>query len=164
MATHSSILAWKIPWTEKTGGLESTGSQRIRHDGAHTKKQWIFVKEDTEIKALDRRLVGTRRLIKIPETNINLLPHYLPIRRMSKSWPCTLWPLVLMLPVNILAWKPLGSSGLLNISCRLSLLACMLSRFSHVWLFVTLWTVTCQAPLSMRILQARILEWVVPCK
>ena len=32
MATHSSILAWKIPWTEERGGLQSTGSQRIRHD------------------------------------------------------------------------------------------------------------------------------------
>ena len=32
MATHSSILAWKIPWTEEPGGLESTGSQRDRHD------------------------------------------------------------------------------------------------------------------------------------
>ena len=32
MATHSSILAWKIPWTEKPGGLQSTGSQRVRHD------------------------------------------------------------------------------------------------------------------------------------
>ena len=32
MATHSSILAWKIPWTEKPGGLQSMGSQRIRHD------------------------------------------------------------------------------------------------------------------------------------
>ena len=28
MATHSSILAWKIPWTEEPGGLQSTGSQR----------------------------------------------------------------------------------------------------------------------------------------
>ena len=32
MATHSSILAWRIPWTEKPGGLQSTGSQRVRHD------------------------------------------------------------------------------------------------------------------------------------
>ena len=32
MATHSSILAWKIPWTEKTGSLQSVGSQRVRHD------------------------------------------------------------------------------------------------------------------------------------
>ena len=32
MATHSSILAWKISWTEKTGGLQSMGSHRVRHD------------------------------------------------------------------------------------------------------------------------------------
>ena len=32
MATHSSILAWRIPWTEESDGLQSTGSQRVRHD------------------------------------------------------------------------------------------------------------------------------------
>ena len=32
MATHYSILAWRIPWTEKTCRLQSMGSQRVRHD------------------------------------------------------------------------------------------------------------------------------------
>ena len=32
MATHSNILAWKIPWTEESGGLQSMGSQRVGHD------------------------------------------------------------------------------------------------------------------------------------
>ena len=32
MATHSSILAWRIPWTEEPGELQSIGSQRVRHD------------------------------------------------------------------------------------------------------------------------------------
>ena len=32
MATHSSILAWRIPWTEQPGGLQSMGSHRIRHN------------------------------------------------------------------------------------------------------------------------------------
>ena len=32
MATHSSILAWRIPWTEEPGGLQSMGSQRAGHD------------------------------------------------------------------------------------------------------------------------------------
>ena len=32
MATHSSILAWRIPWTEQPGGLQSMGSQRVGHD------------------------------------------------------------------------------------------------------------------------------------
>ena len=31
-ATHSSILAWKIPWTEEPSRLQSKGSQRVRHD------------------------------------------------------------------------------------------------------------------------------------
>ena len=34
MATQSSILPWRIPWTEEPGGLQSTGSQRVRHDWA----------------------------------------------------------------------------------------------------------------------------------
>ena len=34
MATHSSILAWRIPWTEEPGGLQSMGSQRVGHDWA----------------------------------------------------------------------------------------------------------------------------------
>ena len=32
MATHSSILAWRIPWTEEPGRLQSTGSQRVGHN------------------------------------------------------------------------------------------------------------------------------------
>ena len=52
MATHSSILAWKIPWTEEPGRLQSMGLQRVRHDwanslslslsyrGRHCKQHW----------------------------------------------------------------------------------------------------------------------------
>ena len=32
MATHSSLLAWKIPWMAEPGGLQSTGSQRVRYN------------------------------------------------------------------------------------------------------------------------------------
>ena len=32
MATHSSIIAWEIPWTEESGGLSSMGSQRVGHN------------------------------------------------------------------------------------------------------------------------------------
>ena len=40
MATHSSILAWRIPWTEEPGELQSMGSQRVGHDlqlGTHAR-------------------------------------------------------------------------------------------------------------------------------
>ena len=36
MATHSSTLAWKIPWMKEPGGLQSTGSHRVRHDWVTT--------------------------------------------------------------------------------------------------------------------------------
>ena len=39
MATHSSILAWRIPWTEEPGGLQSTGSQRVRESDT-TEMTW----------------------------------------------------------------------------------------------------------------------------
>ena len=35
MATHSSILVWRIPWTEEPGGLQSIGLQRVGHNGSN---------------------------------------------------------------------------------------------------------------------------------
>ena len=42
MATHSSILAWEIPWTEEPDGLQSTGSQRVRQYLV-TEQQYIYI-------------------------------------------------------------------------------------------------------------------------
>ena len=73
LATHSSILAWKIPWTKEPGGLRPWGSRRVRHDLAtkhtHTRKtnkpvkKWAknsdrhLFKEDSQIakKHMKRR-------------------------------------------------------------------------------------------------------------
>ena len=44
MATHSSILAWRIPWTENPGGLQSVGLQRVRHDLTTKRQQSIIIK------------------------------------------------------------------------------------------------------------------------
>ena len=41
MATHSSILAWRIPWTEEPGGIQSMGSERVGHDWATKHKYKI---------------------------------------------------------------------------------------------------------------------------
>ena len=46
MATHSSIIAWEIPWTEEPGGLQSTGSQWVRHNLATKQQQsakWLEI-------------------------------------------------------------------------------------------------------------------------
>ena len=48
VVTHSNILAWEIPWTEQPGGLQSIGSQRVRHswsdllDSMHTRWRYMF--------------------------------------------------------------------------------------------------------------------------
>ena len=39
MATHSSILAWRTPWTEEPGGLQSIGSQKVRHNWANNSSE-----------------------------------------------------------------------------------------------------------------------------
>ena len=40
MATHYSFLAWKVPWTEDPGGLQSMESQRVGHNGATEHARW----------------------------------------------------------------------------------------------------------------------------
>ena len=44
MATYSSVLAWRIPWTEESGSLQSIGSQRVELDcGTNTFVKWIIL-------------------------------------------------------------------------------------------------------------------------
>ena len=52
MATHSSILAWRIPWTEEPGGLQSLGLQRVRDDLATQQQQQSYSGHDIEIYRL----------------------------------------------------------------------------------------------------------------
>ena len=49
MATHSSILAWKIPWMEELGRLQSIGSQRVGHDLGTKQQQQIVVQISKEL-------------------------------------------------------------------------------------------------------------------
>ena len=52
MATHSSTLAWKIPWTEESGRLQSMGSQRVRHDWATSLSFTLLTgRTDAEVEA-----------------------------------------------------------------------------------------------------------------
>ena len=62
--------------------------------------------------------------------------------------------------IYIIKFEKLNPKRMLN--REINMCACVLSHFSHVWLFAVLWTVACQAPLSSvhEILQTRIQEWV----
>ena len=60
MATHSSMHAWEIPWTEEPGGLQSTGSQKFGHD--------LAIKQQQVIKVLSYLFVLIIRGLKIQRT------------------------------------------------------------------------------------------------
>ena len=53
MATHSSILAWKIPWMEETGGLQTIGSQRAGHDSTFNFKVVSVAADETTLRNLE---------------------------------------------------------------------------------------------------------------
>ena len=61
MATHSSTLAWKIPWTEKAGKLQSMGSQRVGHNWANSLR---FLSEQCKEIEENDRMGKTRKLFK----------------------------------------------------------------------------------------------------
>ena len=60
MATHSSIFAWEIPWTEKPGWLQSMGSQRVGHNLA-TKQQQDPAQPKTKTKKTSVGAASTRK-------------------------------------------------------------------------------------------------------
>ena len=89
MATHSSVLAWKIPWTEEPGGLQSTGSQRVRHDWA--KKHFASTQRCFNSWCLDRWLPKGRLGLPIIQQVLILKPSHLHLLTsvnlyFSKGW------------------------------------------------------------------------------
>ena len=85
MATHSSILAWRIPWTEEPGGLQSTGSQRVGHD-------WVtdtFTASTTNEPTLDSLIKCTSLVLPKRGSPTFILEVMPPPQRMPwlLSWP-----------------------------------------------------------------------------
>ena len=52
IASHSSILPWRIPWTEEPGGLQSIGLQKVGHDWATMQQQQFIILTVLEIRGL----------------------------------------------------------------------------------------------------------------
>ena len=58
MVTHSSILAWRIPWTEEPGRLQSIGSKRVGHDWVTSHSLCVVLNEDWNFKSAHRSVLG----------------------------------------------------------------------------------------------------------
>ena len=150
MATHSGALAWKIPWMEKPGGLQSMGSQRVGHDWVISLhftsylcnrgivivllmlKSWPFY-TGAELSRRDRVLseIEKNSSIALPGKggHSRLLPSKLCVPSLrgfdEKSYSNSSWVVVVVV-----------------------------QSLSHVWLFLTPWTAAHQVSLSLTISQS----------
>ena len=153
MATHSSILAWKIPWTEKPGRLQSMGSQRVRHD-------WATFTFTFSLGGSD-----CKELPATPETWVRSLGREGPLEKEMATRN------------SILAWKipwteepgglqSMGSHRIWHdqVTNTFTLIfICVCARAKLLQLCLTLGnSMGCSLPASsvLEILQERILEWV----
>ena len=62
MATHSSILAWRIPWTDEPGRLQSMGSQRVRHNWANNAHTHVRVRKGGGMTEAEAEVMRTQVL------------------------------------------------------------------------------------------------------
>ena len=78
MVTHSSTLAWKIPWAEEPGGLQSMGSRRVRHDSDFTFTFHFYALEKemaTHSSVLAWRMPGTTEPGGLPSKGSHRVGH-----------------------------------------------------------------------------------------
>jgi len=94
MANHSSILAWRIPWTEDARGLQSIGSQRLRHEHPHTLSQTVVaVQSPSHVQ-----------LFAIPWTAAHQASLSITI---SRSFPKFMFIASMMPSSHLILWCPL---------------------------------------------------------
>ena len=94
MATHSSILAWEIPWTEEPGGLQSMGLQRVGH-GRETEQ----IQQHTCSKCITYSVIKTEYTHLINLQMISRIPkhhHKIPLMQ------CLIFPPMKLLTILIL--------------------------------------------------------------
>ena len=111
MVTHSSILAWRIPWMEKPGRLQSMGSQRVGHDWATSLSLSIKLTANSLIFSVEIKVI--LKLMSVGEDSIFFSLNGIPSRkrwsldpetgtRLATLWPCpppaALWTLLLLDP------------------------------------------------------------------
>ena len=98
MATHSSIFAWRIPWTEEPGGLQSMGSQRVGHDWVTSlpkmlKMSHLIISDSSGFHPQIRSKFGWGSLYTIPQ--VQLLEFFqiwkaVSIREKLSSYICSI--------------------------------------------------------------------------
>ena len=156
MATHSSILAWRIPWTEEPGGLQSMGSQRVGHDWATSLSTLTFlqVKKGTVIEQYATVCGAGTWNPGLSASWICVLSTTLPLLHMTLAWLASTLAIYSPEVTDELLLTNVGSTFQYPSWPLFSMTLCY-SVAKSTQLFVTLWTAACQASLSF------IISWSV---
>ena len=171
MAPHSSTLAWKIPWTEEPGGLQSMGSQKVRHDWATSLSLFTFMhwrKRQPTPLFLPGESQGQGSLVGCCLWGCTELDTTEATQQQQQQQQQTSIKkekkVVIFKKLKLIEWQKLvdytTKCSCFKFPCYLNMLGsykwaqidmceCLLSHFSRVRLSVTPWTVAFQAPLSM---------------
>ena len=140
MATHSSTLAWKIPWTEEPGGLQSMGFRRVGHNFTFTFTFHFHALEKemaTHSSVLAWRILGTEEPGGLPSMGLQSRTRLMRLSSSSSS----------SLLLSFILCHPLLLPPSIFPSIRV--FWSEVKSLSRVWLFVTPWTAAYYAPLSM---------------
>ena len=159
MAPHSSTLAWKIPWTEEAGGLQSMGSLRVGHDWA-TSLSRIGERNGNPLQCSCLENPRDGGAWWLPSTRSDRVGHdwsdlaIAAATNKSQKFPFQGSSRVIWVSY----WKPSGAHGepcwclgTIHVSCMHALCSVMSDSFA------TPWTITRQTPLSMEFLYPSIL-------
>ena len=77
MATHSSISAWRIPWTEEPGGLQSIGSHRVGHDWSDLAQHGITLKSIVMLEMqTTKKIIQKLQLKHSAEEKVDTLKYF----------------------------------------------------------------------------------------
>ena len=122
MATHSSILAWRIPWTQEPGGLQSMGLQRVRNDWSDLTCMWAIYGEILKLMSMwvsvSLRKLLTKLLCGVPpKSGVRLAVAYSLCHYFTPStWSHSDFPLspsrAHAIPSDLMRWKLLKGSSL----------------------------------------------------
>ena len=115
MKTYSSVLAWRIPWTEEPGRLQSMGSQRVWHDWS----DWA----QAQHRPIESVVLSNHLILCLP---LLLLSSIFPsIRVFSNELALPIrWPTIRssasasVFPMSIYSWFPLGLTGLISLQSK----------------------------------------------
>ena len=131
MAPHSSTLAWKIPWTEEPGRLQSMGSHRVGHNWATSLSLFTFM--------------HWRRKWQPTPVFFLTLQYCIGFAIYQHESIIGICPLPLKSPFTSHIIHPYVKKEMLDKNVKITLLLLLLSRFSHVWLCATPETAAHQA-------------------